>query len=1689
MKSSFKFTRVKVVLITLLSINVIARAAPQGAEVLDGNADIVQNGNKTTITQQSDETVIQWQSFDVEQSEKVEFVQPNTDSVVINNIVGGQASFINGEITANGQVVLINNQGFVFTGGSFLQADSLTLAAADLSQDENGKWLIQSTGENAKIINAGQIEVQNGHLVLLANQVINTGEIINHFGDIKIIADQGGFYGLDPKGITYLALPQEMVNTQSTLIDQSGTIKAEKGDVNLNVISRDEALDAMLKHSGQTTAGALHSDEGEAISFESNYIELSGLLSADSILIDSKYSLKIENATLGQQAQSIELNANTIDIKNSVLDASHSNNGGSVKIGGMHLDKVDQAQTVNIDEKTIINVSSNDAGNAGEAIIWSKTGTNFKGTVYAMGGSESGNGGFVEVSAKKNLHYDGFVDTTAAQGEWGTLLLDPDIIIITDGNTGPNDDQLSDGIINENDVADTSNAEDGTTTYTISEEALEAASGSSNVSLYASQKIIIEDLSDEELNLSQTGDVTFEVSNDDVTKNNGSASIVMEDKNDTIIMTGAGALNIRAFGQTNTDGEVIVDIGNVTNTEGNILITAEQVTNGTNAPDTAGTMNITTGNVTAEDGGITIRATNNTTATDSGVITVSLGDIEATESVAIQQYSHSDINVTLQKLTATNNTADGLQATLLSGTNNGTLIFNDNITTHGSNINIESDNVTLTNDVILNSLGEYTASGDIYLAGVGDSFDGQNHNLTLNTGTLTNLNIDWLNFSNIQNVTIESTKNLAVSAVHEGASLNFTQEEYVKMADASSEVTFSTTGSIVSTGLAAQKNVTLIADSDGDGDGALTLTNFTSTNNASLGLVVDEDTDLTNLDLGTGTLNLIALNNASMGFGDLTELETTINFSQAQIDSWTLSSVTSSNAGTYEVSNLDTDLNFTLGDGSQTITLDGDSNTFASIDVNGSVVNLNSDVSTTDGDITVNSASTIGLAGNLNSADSIQLEGAGAIQLGEIIEINATNSLNTTFMTSTNTTDLTLSAGTNSKIGGLTVPGANLTINFDNDATTEGVLILNWDITAENIVIESQKNSGSAVNDVVRFKGNVAAQTMAINGFMEIDANSYSTDNFNDLNESADIAIVEAIDFSAMTLTASTDFRIEAGGITLGEINSDNDSSLKLVSTQDVTLNSVDLGLGNLNIDVDSTGALVSNAHLQDQVDVGDLSILAQQSSTNTNDDLLEMDANINTQNFNVEGFEKVTLNSNINSTEALTIDESAIFLTTNLAMTGNEVTLDNITTNNNANLTITTSELLTLKGVDLGAGSLIIHLDENAGNTAQASITGALVANDILIEAQNNVNSTLNDQLNIDGTVQAETLEINNFSNVSIDNDITLTGDLDIDGLNTDMSAQIVANAFNYTSQDTSVLQLTGETNISVNDYSNNAGISSASDLELSILNPSATVNLENIILTGSDLTLNIQNIQNVSVDKIGADNITLTNDMTAALTVGEVVDNSALTIDGFNDVTFIDNVLLASLDVDTVGNMTQTDGSKIETAAGIIDINAGGSIYVTQIESENVNSGTVILVAGGNIEDVNDTQVDFVVDNQDVLNITAGGNVPEFQYSYDTTTPVDPPVIDPPVVVPEEPKTPTIVDESEVIQEQVDDALNQPEEDSDKTEEAVEKTNESRVDKQEKSLDAQFEQCDEQDKNCEKQKAVQSFLGRLLIGGELPE
>jgi len=80
---------------------------------------------------------------------------------------------------------------------------------------------------------------------------------------------------------------------------------------------------------------------------------------------------------------------------------------------------------VRVDENSNIKADAIQNGNGGRVVLWSDSGTTFGGSISSKGGSDSGNGGYVEVSAKNNLLFNGLVDTSSVNGLVGNLLVDP----------------------------------------------------------------------------------------------------------------------------------------------------------------------------------------------------------------------------------------------------------------------------------------------------------------------------------------------------------------------------------------------------------------------------------------------------------------------------------------------------------------------------------------------------------------------------------------------------------------------------------------------------------------------------------------------------------------------------------------------------------------------------------------------------------------------------------------------------------------------------------------------------------------------------------------------------------------------------------------------------------------------------------------------------------------------------------------------------------------------------------------------------------------------------------------------------------------------------------------------------------------------------------------------------------------
>ena len=90
-----------------------SQTLPQGGRVSQGQVTISQSGQQMDITQSTSKAVVNWDSFDIGTQAKVNVVQPNSQSVLLNRVLSDNPTQILGQLQANGQVVLVNPKGIV----------------------------------------------------------------------------------------------------------------------------------------------------------------------------------------------------------------------------------------------------------------------------------------------------------------------------------------------------------------------------------------------------------------------------------------------------------------------------------------------------------------------------------------------------------------------------------------------------------------------------------------------------------------------------------------------------------------------------------------------------------------------------------------------------------------------------------------------------------------------------------------------------------------------------------------------------------------------------------------------------------------------------------------------------------------------------------------------------------------------------------------------------------------------------------------------------------------------------------------------------------------------------------------------------------------------------------------------------------------------------------------------------------------------------------------------------------------------------------------------------------------------------------------------------------------------------------------------------------------------------------------
>src|SRR6266542_4293582 len=466
MKSHCRILEISIVFSAVALTNPVL-ANPVGETVGAGRATFDRSlPGRLTINQGSDRLIVNWRDFSIGLGETTRFLQPSASSAVLNRVVTDNPSQLLGHLESNGRVFLINPNGVLVGRGATINTRGFVASTLDVSDASflSGAKLTLSGASTAPVVNQGSIQAIGGDVFLIGRTVENSGTLRASSGTVGMAA--GSEVLIVPSGAERLSViagapagspADKGVNNVGTIESVAAELKAAGGNI--------YAL--ALNNSGILRATGVRNENGRVLlTSEGGNIENSGTLSAHNangsggqITVDGGHnssgapstvlhsgSIDATGAGRGTQGGEVQVLGDHVGLVGSALvDVSGNAGGGTALIGGDLRGSnpdVGNAQRTFVGSEAQIRADALQRGDGGKVIVWSDDTTRFYGHISARGGPRGGDGGFSEVSGKNNLDFLWSVDLTAAHGQPGTLLLDPDNIVIQ-GGTGDGDDPNS----------------------------------------------------------------------------------------------------------------------------------------------------------------------------------------------------------------------------------------------------------------------------------------------------------------------------------------------------------------------------------------------------------------------------------------------------------------------------------------------------------------------------------------------------------------------------------------------------------------------------------------------------------------------------------------------------------------------------------------------------------------------------------------------------------------------------------------------------------------------------------------------------------------------------------------------------------------------------------------------------------------------------------------------------------------------------------------------------------------------------------------------------------------------------------------------------------------------------------------------------------------------------------------------
>jgi filamentous hemagglutinin family protein len=447
---------------------------------------------------------------------------------ILGRIVGGDPALINGLLQITGSqanLYLINPAGILLGADARLNLPAaFTATTADgvgfadgwfQASGENTYSVLQGSpegfafleGDAGAVVNLGDLAVAEGQsLTLLGKTVVNGGTLTAPGGQVTVAAVPG------EASLVRISQAGSLLNLEVALTG------AETEKSSLTDLTPSQFASYLIGGEVAPASALMIGPDGTVRLTGSDLSLSSGVAIATGTL-----------STQGETGGNVNVLGQQVILAEALVDASGNNGGGTIRIGGDYQGQgpVPNALQTIVSPGTTLSANAATQGNGGQIIVWADGSSRFSGRANAQGGTLQGDGGFIEISGKTSLSFDGAFDVSATQGSFGTVLFDPDNIEIINGSGVGNGDPLLPVVIaDDNDGG----------WFTIHEGSLEFWNGNANIFLQANQDIVIRNLGGDDTLAFQpgSGSITFIADAD----GDGTGRFLMERSGDLIRTAG-----------------------------------------------------------------------------------------------------------------------------------------------------------------------------------------------------------------------------------------------------------------------------------------------------------------------------------------------------------------------------------------------------------------------------------------------------------------------------------------------------------------------------------------------------------------------------------------------------------------------------------------------------------------------------------------------------------------------------------------------------------------------------------------------------------------------------------------------------------------------------------------------------------------------------------------------------------------------------------------------------------------------------------------------------------------------------------------------------------------------------------------------------------------------------------------------